>query len=116
MYKLPKIAIITIFILLLGLNFIIPLVIWDFFKTGEVLTVTEDQYLWTSFWRVVVAYFTGIFFMCCTGPYTLLNFFNKLNNTIIINECILSLDRKKKELGDGIPDSIEVKIVPLNKK
>ena len=111
MNKLPKVATITIFILMLGGLCSFVFLSWDFFQKQEVMTLDINRYLCIFFIISGVSFLLGIIFMSGQRSYTFMDFCDKINNSEFANNCILALDKRKKVINDGIPDFVEVKVV-----
>jgi len=115
MYKMPKLAIITILILLIGLNFCVVYLIWIVSQRNQILTIDQDQYIIIFFIISIFSFVSGILFLAGQKSWTMENLCSRIENSRTINNCILLLDQRKKEIDDGIPDFVEVKIVTPSK-
>jgi type VI protein secretion system component VasK len=111
MNRIPRVATVIIFVLMLGGLFCFVFLSWDFFQKQETITLDMNRYLAIGFILCGISFLLGIIFMSGQRSYNFMNFCDRINNSEDANNCILALDKRKKIINDGIPDFIEVKIV-----
>ena len=118
MSKLPKIAKITFFILLMGLLFFILTLLRTVFvaEIGNeyVLTFSELQYFVVFGFVTIISFFVGIVFIYNFKTWTTEDFIERQDNPVTINKLLLGLYERKCDLIiktpelKKIPDSVKI--------
>lgn len=106
MDKMSKPVLVISFLFLFALDFIIIVLIRTFFKT--IIEMAELQYYLICGVIAIVSFITGSRFVSLQKCWNIEEFASRIENTRTANQLILSLDVRKHEINDGMPDFVKV--------